>query len=133
MKRNIPKSDFTINSILGEGSFLKGEFDIKGPLRIDGHFQGKIKSSGKVYIGKSGKAESIIIAKSIVIGGILKGNIYIEDKVQILKTGKIFGNIYSASVRMEDGVIFDGECNILSKIDMKDLIQQKSIEKANLF
>lgn len=129
MQKNFFSSDFSINSIIGNCDSIKGEFTLKGTLRIDGEFNGKINSYSKVYIGKNGKVESLIIAKNIVIGGLIKGEIFAEEKITILKTAEIIGNIYSCSVKMEDGVIFDGECRILNKEDMKELIEMKRKEK----
>ncbi|OHD15379.1 MAG: hypothetical protein A2086_00165 [Spirochaetes bacterium GWD1_27_9] len=125
----IPTYDFSINSLIGDGSIFKGEFHGKGPFRVDGSFIGKIDSFGKVYVGKTGNAEGCIIAKNVTVGGTFKGDIFAEDNVIVLRTGTIIGNIYSCSVNMEDGVIFDGECRILSKDDMKELIDIKKNEK----
>lgn len=129
MINKIASSDFSINSILGENTSFKGVFTIKGPLRIDGNFLGKINSTGKVLIGKNGRAECIIIAKTIIIGGTVKGDVFAEEKVIVLKTGEIIGNIFSHSINMEDGVIFNGKCKILSKEDIKNLIEMKKKEK----
>ncbi len=129
-KKNF-SSDFSINSIIGVGDFIKGEFTLKGTLRIDGEFNGKINSYSKVYIGKNGKAESLIIAKNIVVGGLVKGDIFAEENIIVLKTAEIIGNIYCCSIKMEDGVIFAGECRVLNKDDMKELIEIKRKEKYN--
>jgi cytoskeletal protein CcmA (bactofilin family) len=129
MLKKIFKSDLTINSILGENTHLKGIFTIKGPLRIDGNFQGKINSSGRVIIGKTGRAESMIVAKNVIVGGTVKGDIIAEEKVLVLKSGEVIGNIYSNSVNMEDGVIFNGKCEILSKNDIKHFINSKVKEE----
>ncbi len=42
--------DNIVNSIIGEGSEFKGEFNINGLLRIDGKFKGTIQTDGKVLI-----------------------------------------------------------------------------------
>lgn len=123
------KKTFSINSLLGEQSSLKGIFTIDGPLRIDGNFKGKINSSGRVIIGKNGVAECIIIAKIVIIGGTVKGDIYADDKVIVLKTGQIIGNIYALNVNMEDGVIFNGKCNIIDKNNIKELLDSKRKEQ----
>lgn len=129
MIKKIISSDFSINSILGEGTSFRGLFTIKGPLRIDGNFTGKIDSSGKVIIGKNGRAECVIIAKTVVIGGTVKGDVFAEDKVIVLKTGEVIGNIFSCSITMEDGVIFNGKCKIIAKNNIKELIETKKREK----
>ncbi|MCG8569464.1 MAG: polymer-forming cytoskeletal protein [Spirochaetes bacterium] len=125
MFNKTPRTDYSINSLVGESTSFNGEFKSQGPLRIDGHFIGKIDSGGKVYIGKKGIAECIIIGKNIVIGGTVKGDVYAGENVVALKTAEIFGTIYATSIKMEDGVIFEGECRILSKDEMQELIQLK--------
>ena len=49
-----------LNSIIGEGTKFKGEFDLDGLLRIDGDFSGIIRSKGKVLV--NGRAECDIYA-----------------------------------------------------------------------
>lgn len=128
MLKRIPKSDFSINSLIGESTVFKGEFQAKGPLRIDGNFKGKIDSSGKVFIGKHGKAECLVLAKIVIIGGKVEGDIYAMDNVIALKTAEIIGNIYSSSIKIEDGVTLEGQCRVLSKNDMKELMEKKRKE-----
>ena len=128
MSRNIV-SDFSINSLIGDGTTFSGELEATGPFRVDGRFFGKINSYGKVFVGKNGLADGVVVAKTVIVGGTFKGDIFAEENVVVLKTGKIIGNIYSCSVNMEDGVMFDGECKILPKDDMKDLSESKRKEK----
>lgn len=128
MSKNIV-SDFSINSLIGDGSTFRGELEAVGPFRIDGRFFGKITSFGKVIVGKNGLSDGMIVAKTVIVGGTFNGDIFAEDNVAVLKTGKIIGNIYSCSVNMEEGVVFDGECKVLNKEDMKDLSDSKRKEK----
>ena len=124
----IINKNISINSILGENANLKGIYSIDGPLRIDGNFKGKINSTDKVIIGKTGRVECIIIARTVIVGGTVKGDIFAEDKVIVLKTGEIIGNIFSCSVNMENGVIFNGNCKIIEKESIKDLLELKRKE-----
>ena len=126
---NMAASEITINSIVGTGTEVCGVFNIAGPLRIDGKFEGKINSTGKVYIGKHGRAEATIVANNIVVGGYVKGDIYAEKNVVVLKSAEIDGNIYTCSVNMDNGVLFNGECRILGEGEMKDLLLSKRKEK----
>jgi cytoskeletal protein CcmA (bactofilin family) len=132
MLKNSISSDFSINSIIGEHTSFKGIFNIQGPLRIDGDFTGKIVSSGKVIISKTGRAECVILAKNVVVGGVVKGDIYAEDKVIVLKSSEIIGNIYSSSITMDDGVIFNGKCEIIHKNSIKDIIENKKKENYSI-
>jgi cytoskeletal protein CcmA (bactofilin family) len=88
--------DAFINSIIGEGTKFKGEFDLNGLLRIDGDFTGIIRTKGKVLVGKNGRAECTLNAGTVVI----------------LSTGLVLGNITTPRLIVEEGVIFNGSCRI---------------------
>ena len=61
--------DAFVNSIIGEGTRFKGEFDLNGLLRIDGDFSGVIRTRGKVLVGRNGRAECTMHAGTVVVGG----------------------------------------------------------------
>ncbi len=104
--------DAFINSIIGEGTRFKGEFDLNGLLRIDGDFTGVIRTRGKVLVGRNGRAECTLNAGTVVVGGVLRGEIISTEKVIILSTGLVLGNITTPRLIVEEGVIFNGSCRI---------------------
>jgi cytoskeletal protein CcmA (bactofilin family) len=104
--------DAFINSIIGEGTRFKGEFDLNGLLRIDGDFTGTIRTKGKVLVGRNGRAECTLHAGTVVIGGVFRGEIFSAEKVIILSTGLVLGNITTPRLIVEEGVIFNGTCRI---------------------
>jgi cytoskeletal protein CcmA (bactofilin family) len=104
--------DPLINSIVGEGTRFKGEFDLSGTLRIDGDFTGTIRTKGKVLVGKNGRAECTLHAGTVVIGGVVRGEIFSTEKVIILSTGLMLGNITTPRLILEEGVILNGSCRI---------------------
>lgn len=101
-----------INSIVGEGTRFRGELDLNGLLRIDGDYSGTIRTPGKVLVGKNGRAECTIKAETVVVGGVVKGNIFSTEKVIVLSTGMILGNITSPRLIVEEGVVLNGNCII---------------------
>src|SRR5512135_1619690 len=104
--------DAFINSIIGEGTRFKGEFDLNGLLRIDGDFTGIIRTKGKVLVGRNGRAECTLHAGTVVIGGVLRGEVVSTERVVILSTGLVLGNITTPRLIIEEGVIFNGSCKI---------------------
>ena len=48
------------NSIIGEGSYFKGEFTLNGTLRIDGCYEGEKLEVDNVFVGQTGKIKSNI-------------------------------------------------------------------------
>jgi len=109
-----------INSIIGEGTRFNGEFDLNGLLRIDGDFCGTVRTEGKVLVGKNGRAECTVYAGTVVVGGVLQGNIFANEKVVILSTGIVLGNIHSPRFIVEEGVIFNGSAKIVQPEAVSD-------------
>lgn len=115
-RSNRTLEDHSVNSIIGKGSQFKGEFTIDGLLRIDGTFQGTIETDGKVLIGQTGSAVTDIRARLVVVGGTVRGNIFAHERVILLSTGEVHGNIITPTLIMEEGVIFEGNCTINKKV-----------------
>lgn len=104
--------DAFINSIIGEGTRFNGEFDLNGLLRIDGDFTGVIRTRGKVLVGKNGRAECTMHAATVVVGGVVKGEITSTEKVIVLSTALVVGNITTPRLIVEEGVLMDGTCRV---------------------
>lgn len=130
MSDHLIESDSFINSIVGEGTSFHGELRLNGLLRIDGDFSGTIRTSGKVLIGKSGRAECTIRANTVVIGGVVRGNIYAEEKVIVLSTGMMIGNIHSPRLIAEEGVILNGSCLIKQEESESELSEPVEEEQS---
>jgi cytoskeletal protein CcmA (bactofilin family) len=107
----VPEDAF-INSIIGEGTRLSGEFELNGLLRIDGDFCGTVRTKGKVLVGRNGRAECTVHAGTVVIGGIVRGNIFASERVVILSTGIVLGNIQAPRFIVEEGVVLHGTCKV---------------------
>jgi len=101
-----------VNSIIGEGSEFRGEFKIKDLLRIDGYFKGTIITDGKVLIGRTGEVDTDIQAGIVVVGGEVRGNIIAKKRVVLLSTSRLFGDVITPSLVVEEGTIFQGRCTI---------------------
>ena len=117
----------SVNSIIGEGTTLRGDFELNGLLRIDGTFYGKVHTSGRVLIGKHGKAECDLIAGTVVIGGKVKGEIIATERITLLSTGVLIGNVVTPRLIIEEGVAFNGRCEIVEDKDRLEKIKQEHL------
>ena len=104
--------DFSVNTIIGEGTEFYGEFKVAGLIRIDGKFKGVLQTDGKVIIGKTAIVETDVRAKSVVAGGEIRGNIYATERVVLLSTCKLFGDVITPKLLIEEGVLFEGKCTV---------------------
>ena len=115
----------SINSTIGHGSSFEGKFYISGSLRIDGKFEGEIRTEEELVVGETGKVKTDITAKSVVVAGTVIGNIRAHEDVKLLETAKVLGDITAPSVSIQRGVVTQGSVNITGghKKDTKKLIE----------
>ncbi len=115
-----------VNSTIGEGSVFEGKFYISGSLRIDGKFEGEIKTDEELVVGETGKVKTNIDAKSVVVAGTVIGNIKADDEVKLLETGRVLGDIVTPTLTIQRGVVAQGNITITGgqKKDVKKMIEE---------
>lgn len=114
-----------VNNLIGENSYFTGRFVIKGSLRIDGRFEGRSLQADQLYIGPNGKLRTNIEAVSVIVEGLVIGNISASGRVMLMPTAKILGDIKTPELIIQNGVLLEGRCAIANdlKISSKDLIE----------
>jgi cytoskeletal protein CcmA (bactofilin family) len=111
-------------NVIGENSYFTGNFHINGSLRIDGRFEGKYLQAEQLYIGSQGKIKTNINAVSVIIEGLVIGNINATNRVLLMPSAKILGDIKTPELIIQKGVILEGRCAISNdlKSSAKNLI-----------
>jgi cytoskeletal protein CcmA (bactofilin family) len=114
------------NSIIGEGSVFEGEFYVSGNIRIDGKFEGEIKTEDTLIIGETGKVKTNIHANNVMLAGTLIGDIHATQEVRLTETGKVLGDINAPFLQLSRGVSVKGNINITGaqKKDIKKYIEE---------
>lgn len=114
-----------INSTIGDGSVFEGKFYISGSLRIDGKFEGEIKTDEELVVGETGKVKTDIVAKSVVVAGTVIGNITATNEIRLLETGKVLGDMSAPNISITKGTIALGNINITGgqKKELKKLVE----------
>lgn len=102
--------DVSINTIVGLGSFIRGELHISGFIRIDGDLDGNLDTGGRVIVGENARIRGNVNALVITVGGVIQGDIIAPEGVTILSTGMVLGNIITKKLVVEDSVILNGTC-----------------------
>lgn len=117
------KTKNEINAFLGKDTEFEGKLSFTGAVRLDGKFSGEIFSSGTLIVGESAIIKSQIHVADMIISGEVHGDIFAEKKIEINVPGKLFGNIQTPKLVIEEGVIFEGSCKMqqLGEGEKKDL------------
>ncbi|HON38241.1 MAG: bactofilin family protein [Desulfomonilia bacterium] len=102
-----------IVGLLGNGTSFEGVLKFKGTVRIDGNFTGEIDTNGMVIIGNTAMVNAQIRAENIIIHGEMHGEVNAHKKLELKAGGKLFGNVKTSSLTIENGVIFNGYCKMV--------------------
>jgi len=99
-------------AFLRKDTEFEGKFTFHGTTRIDGHLKGEILTERTLIVGEGGMIEANIHASDIVINGEIHGNIIADQIIDIRAPGKVFGNIQAPIVVLDEGAIFEGNCQM---------------------
>jgi cytoskeletal protein CcmA (bactofilin family) len=99
-----------LNGFLDRGSSFKGELEFEDTMRIDGKFNGKIHSKNELIVGESAHIEGDIHVGRIAISGTVVGKIIADQRVEIHRNGKVYSDVDTPALIIEEGAIFQGNC-----------------------
>ena len=106
------KASGELNGFLDRGASFKGEMEFEDTMRIDGKFNGKIMSKNELIVGESAHIEGDILVGRIAISGTVMGKIVATQRVEIHRTGKVYSDIDTPALVIEEGAIFQGNCSM---------------------
>ena len=110
---------------LGRSTNFNGVMRFRESLKIDGEFTGEISSSGYLHIESGAVVNADIKVGSLVIGGVVRGNIEATESVEMLASDKVYGNIRTAKLKIADGVVFDGKCEMIRNNETIDIFSAR--------
>jgi cytoskeletal protein CcmA (bactofilin family) len=81
---------------------------------IRGRFDGDIDAKGALYIDEGASVNvGRIRAMSIIVAGSVRGDLEAVDKVEFRSSAQVRGNVRTAKLRIADGVLFEGRCEMV--------------------
>lgn len=101
-----------ITTIIGKDAECNGDFNATGSVRVDGCINGNVTVTGTLIVGAAGYINGDVEAQSAVVGGEIVGNINVSDKTELTSTARIFGNINTTLIVIDENAIFQGSCNM---------------------
>ena len=112
------KTETTINvnsiSRISAGTVIKGEILSPGDIRIDGTFEGKVQTKGRVVIGEKANVQGDIICANIDLWGKVEGNVFVKDTLALKEGCVVNGNLHIKRLSVELGSTFNGNCRMIT-------------------
>ena len=118
-----------VNSIsrISSGTYFKGELSSPYDLRIDGTFDGKIYSKGRVVIGESANVSGEIICENVDLWGTMNRNFHVKDTLVLKSDCNMTGELHTRKLFVELGAIFNGSCRMISEKEYAALVSKSEL------
>lgn len=92
---------------------FSGNITLKGNARIDGQIEGSVTLSGDLVIGPSAVIKATVQANTVSISGEVRGDITAKESLELCPSARLFGNIYTQQLKIDQGAQFIGSSRLL--------------------
>ena len=99
-------------AFLGKNTSFEGKMSFEGMARLDGKFDGEMFSGNMLILGENAVINGEISVETLVVDGKVRGNVSATGKIEIHSTGRVYGDIATPSLVIEEGGLFDGTCKM---------------------
>ena len=104
------------HTILGKDARFSGKMSFEGAVRIDGKFEGEIHTEDLLLIGPQAEVRATLNVGTVVIKGLVEGDVIAKGSVELKAPGKLRGNVVTPNLIIEKGVTFDGTCRMSEEV-----------------
>jgi len=98
-----PVSLDRIEVTIGPTANFKGDLECDGIVKVDGVFQGSIRTASNVIISEKGRLDAHVEALNVSVSGQAKGSIVAKGRLEILSTGRVWADVTVTSFLLDDG------------------------------
>ena len=104
-------------SRISAGTVFKGEITSPNDLRVDGVFDGRIYSKGRVVVGEKATVKGDIICQNVDFCGTMKGNFYVKETLSLKSGCTVDGDLHVKRLQVELDANFNGNCRMISEAE----------------
>ena len=109
--------DIVVNTLLGPDSSFRGDLVVDGFVRVDGDLRGSIRTTGKIIVSELARCDASIIARSAVVGGVVRGDVCVLERLTILDGGVIVGNVFAPKLDADGEVLIHGDIEVSGRLE----------------
>ena len=97
-------------TIIGPNSSFDGHLKCDGSVRIDGVCEGGIiETVGNVVVTPDAMVAADIVARNVSVSGAVTGKIKASNRLEILRTGRVWGDVEVGSFLLDEDGYFRGQ------------------------
>jgi cytoskeletal protein CcmA (bactofilin family) len=100
------------DTIIGPSVQVEGELSSQGNIHIEGAVNGSIETTANLTVGEGARITANVKALNAHIAGQLKGNLVVQEKLELATTSKIEGDVVAKILVITEGAQLDGRCQM---------------------
>lgn len=116
-------------SIIGADMVVEGNIKAKDMIRVEGNVTGNVETEGNLTISSTARVKGNIKGSGVVIGGVLEGDLVCGGKTEVISTGKVYGNIHTKSLIVDENAVFQGQC-VMNEAEVASLMKAEEPTKS---
>lgn len=110
---------------ISAGTIVKGDMYSVNDIRVDGTFDGKIYSKGKIVVGESAVVKGTICCDVADFWGTMEGDFYIKDTLSLKNTAKVKGSLHIHRLQVDLDAQINGECSMITEDDYDKFVSKE--------
>lgn len=113
MFKRKPNSTVKIDTLIGPQTRINGDVEFSGGFHLDGTINGNVTcetgAEGFLSVSEHGCIEGSVAASSVLLNGIVKGNIEASDRVELGAKAQVLGNVHYSVIETAVGAQINGK------------------------
>ncbi|HEX7150611.1 MAG TPA: polymer-forming cytoskeletal protein [Thermoanaerobaculia bacterium] len=97
---------------IGPNTTVEGTITGSDPYVIEGTVRGRINLTSDLRVGTRARIEATVHAKNVIVEGKLNGDISADDRVELVMTATVDGNIRAPKIIVAEGAKFRGNVDM---------------------
>lgn len=107
------KSNGRIDTLVGRTAKVDGDVEFTGGLHLDGRVAGNVRAdndpTATLSVSETGSIEGSVEVPSVVLNGVVRGDILATERVVLGATARVEGNVHYGVIEMTLGAEIKGK------------------------
>lgn len=113
-EKDSPRHDIRVTYV-GPNVTFHGDMTGGEDILFEGRLEGRVNVERSFRVGPEGQVHAEVTAGVVVIGGRVTGNVIAKDRVELLPTAVLEGNIRAPKIVISEGAKFRGSVEMESR------------------
>lgn len=106
------KATAAINTLIAEGTTIRGDLHFSGGLHLEGVIEGSIVAEGAdslLTLSEKGRIQGEVRVSNAVVNGTVHGDLFVGERLELANNARIDGNVHYKVLEMAAGAQVNGK------------------------